>query len=258
MKKNLDVYSNVVGEYTDYELKVPEQIVLRQLKNHWHKTRMLDIGVGTGRTSYTFSALVKDYVGIDYCPAMIDRCKDVIGEQESVHLEVLDATDLSKYYDQKFDFVLFSLNGIDSVDHDSRQKILSEVHKVIASDGLFLFSTHSLHSFPFKTKLPEFNKSRPIHSAYKWLKSLRLAFRLWWYYRGVDFNEIINKEWAVLATGDHDFDIEIYHVKPDYQVKELEKLGFEVESFYDRWGNIKDPMTDRVDDYMNILCKPKK
>ena len=138
---------------------------------------MLDICVDTGRTSYTFSALVNEYVGIDYCPVMVDRCKEVIGEQESVHLEVLDATDLSKYYDQKFDFVLFSLNGIDSVDHESRQKILSEAHKVTAKDGLFLFSTHSLHSFPFKTKFPEFRKSRPIYSTYKWLKSQRFAFQ---------------------------------------------------------------------------------
>ena len=257
MKNNRDVYDNFVHEYTGYELTVPEQIILQQLKNNWHKIRMLDIGVGTGRTSYTFSSLVKEYIGIDYSSPMLERCKEMIGEHESVKFEVMDARDLSKFYDQPFDFVMFSLNGIDSVCHEDRQKILSEIYKVTAKNGMFKFSTHSLHAFPFKVKFPEFKISKPIRSIYRWLKPLRRAFRLWWHYRGVDVSEIKNKPWAVLATGDHNFEIQIYHVKPDYQLKELEKIGFEVVSAYDKYGIERDLMTDTSGNYMNILCKPK-
>lgn len=259
VKNNLKIYNDFVGEYSSYMLVPAERELLGELKDHWSKMRMLDIGVGTGRTSYTFSAIVKDYTGIDYSQKMIEKCKDVIGEHDTVRFTLQDATDLSKYYDQKFDFVLFSMNGIDSVDHNDRKKILLEVHKNLDDDGFFFFSTHSLHtfpdSFPFRYRFSKFNKRKPIHSVYQWWKILLYKVRMWNMYRGVDVQGIQGKSWAILITGDHDFKMQIYHIKPDYQVKELEGAGFEVISVYDDNGNLKDPLKDRINRYMYFLCK---
>ncbi|VAW92812.1 hypothetical protein MNBD_GAMMA23-375 [hydrothermal vent metagenome] len=262
LTNNLKVYNDYVDDYTSYELVPQERNILVKFKERWGKTRMLDIGVGTGRTSFTFSAIVNDYTGIDYSHEMIKKCKTVIEENESVRFDLQDATDLSQYIDNKFDFILFSMNGLCSVGHDDRVKILSEVYKVISDDGFFFFSTHSLHTFPnhfpFKIKLPKFNKRQPLHWAYQWWKLLLRRFRIQRLYKGVDTNEICGKPWAILATGDHDFKIQIYHIKPDYQVKQLEDSGFEVVSVYDERGNERDPLKENINEYMYFLCKKNK
>ena len=38
-------------------------------------------------------------------------------------------------------FVLFSFNGIDVLDHDGRQLVLSSVHRVLRPGGTFVFAT---------------------------------------------------------------------------------------------------------------------
>ena len=77
---NLDTYNQVAHEYRQYDLNPPEREILSILKDKWHGIRMLDIGVGAGRTSFTFSAIVREYIGIDYSAAMISECKRKFGE----------------------------------------------------------------------------------------------------------------------------------------------------------------------------------
>ncbi len=261
MDNNLTVYNEYVDDYTSYELVPQEKSILAEFKECWNKTTMLDIGVGTGRTSYTFSAIVKDYTGIDYSPKMIETCKAVIGEGESVRFDLQDATDLSQYQDKQFDFILFSMNGICSVGHDDRVKILSEVCKVMDDDGFFFFSTHSLDTFPdhfpFNIQLPAFDKIKPLHWAYQWWKLFLRKRRIKKLYKDTDVKEICNKPWAILATGDHDFKIQIYHIKPEYQVKQLEDAGFEVVSVYDEKAKLRDPLKEKINEYMYFLCKKK-
>jgi len=258
----VDVYNEYVDEYQDYTLDLSERKILSVLKDKWHNTKMLDIGVGAGRTSYTFAPIVKDYTGIDYSYKMIEKCKMIIGESDSVRFDFQDATDLSRYKDERFDFVLFSMNGICSVGHDDRVKILAEVHKVMDDDGLFFFSTQSLHTFPdhfpFKIVLPEFDKRKPFHWAYKWAKLFSRKYKVNKMYRRANINEICDMPWSILVTGDHDFKMGIYHSKPDYQVKQLEDAGFNVMTVYDEKGNERDPLKDRIHGYMYYLCKKRK
>src|SRR5215475_3747471 len=99
-----------------------ERAVLGRLRDDLSQLEMLDIGVGTGRTGYTFAPLVKRYVGIDYSPRMIDRARALLGENGRVELRVADARNLSSV-EGSFDFVLFSYNGIDAVEHADRLRI---------------------------------------------------------------------------------------------------------------------------------------
>ncbi len=253
---NLKTYNKVVNEYKRYELNLPERAILSSLKDKWHNTRMLDIGVGAGRTSYTFSAIVKEYTGIDYSSPMVLESKKKIGEEKNIHFDVCDASDLSRFYNDKFDFILFSQNGIDSVDHDTRLKILSEVRKILDVNGYFFFSTHSLHSFfSFKPKIFPFDKRKPIHSIYYAWKDIKFAMRKKRLYRNVDIDLIKKKSWAVLITGDHDFQMKVYHIKPDFQVQQLNEAGFDVVSVYDRDGKIIDPSKDNAKGMLYFLCK---
>lgn len=253
---NLKTYNKVVHEYKRYELNPPERNVLSAFKDKWHNTRMLDIGVGAGRTSYTFSAIVKEYIGIDYSHSMVLASKKTIEEEENISFEVCDASDLSRFYNNKFDFILFSQNGIDSVDHDTRIKILAEVRKVLDVNGYFFFSTHSLHSFfPLKPTIFQFDKRKPIHSLYYMWKDIKFAMRLKRIYRDVDVDSIKKKSWAILITGDHDFQMKVYHILPDSQVKQLNEVGFDVISVYDRDGMLIDPLQTKAGGMMYFLCK---
>ncbi|MBN2130300.1 MAG: class I SAM-dependent methyltransferase [Sedimentisphaerales bacterium] len=253
---NLRIYSKSVDAYRRYDLSRPEQAILSALKGRWHNARMLDIGVGAGRTSYTFSAIVEEYVGIDYSEAMISECKRTIGEGQSVSFHTCDASDLSQFYGRKFAFVLFSQNGIDSVDHGTRTRILSEVKKVLDTDGYFCFSSHSLRAFfPIRKTISPFAIKRPIRSTVGICKDIVFLMRKKWLYRNADIDGITAAQWKILITGDHNFQMQVYHVCPEYQVQQLRDVGFEVKAVYDREGRIVDPSTNNTSEYLHYLCQ---
>ena len=54
---------------------------------------VLDLGVGAGRTSFTFAALVRTYIGIDYAQAMVEICRSRFGENDRQKFLCLDAAD---------------------------------------------------------------------------------------------------------------------------------------------------------------------
>ena len=77
---------------------------------------MLDIGVGTGRTTLHFSPLVRSYTGVDYSPAMIAECKKRFHESgNQLDFKVCDMSDLSDFENDTFDFILISFNAISTL-----------------------------------------------------------------------------------------------------------------------------------------------
>lgn len=260
MDHNRAIYNKSIGHYSSFSLKPPEQVILTKFKAKWSQIRMLDIGVGTGRTSYTFSAITKEYIGIDYMPAFVERCKinSLFKQNSSASFEVQDARDLATFYRSKFDFILFSFNGIDSVGQEDRLKVLHEVRKVLNDDGHFFFSTHSLFSFPFGHSLPQLIILSPS-AYYYYLKQLFYQTKLWWINRKVNAGEILKREWAILHEGAHGFKdiMEIYHIKPSYQIQQLQECGFSTVEVYNRQGEIVDPFNDKSAGFFYYLCIPK-
>ncbi len=66
---NKDVYGSedIVKGYSSGEgLQKPEETILNELRNKLPNMKMLDIGVGAGRTTKYFAPLTKRYVGVDY------------------------------------------------------------------------------------------------------------------------------------------------------------------------------------------------
>jgi ubiquinone/menaquinone biosynthesis C-methylase UbiE len=100
--------------------------------------RILDIGIGAGRTTAILRTYTNDYTGIDCVDAMVAMAQK---QQPGVRLKTMDARDLSYFPDERFDLVFFSYNGLDAVHCDGRKKVLSEVSRVLAPDGAFVFST---------------------------------------------------------------------------------------------------------------------
>jgi SAM-dependent methyltransferase len=102
---------------------------------------LLDVGVGGGRTVPLLSRVSPDYTGVDYTPELVAICQR---NYPSVQVRVMDARNLAEFEDNSFALVMFSFNGIDSIDSEGRRKVLSEFARVLKPGGLALFSTHNL------------------------------------------------------------------------------------------------------------------
>lgn len=102
--------------------------------------RILDLGVGAGRTTPWLRARGASYVGIDYAPGMVDAARSLHPDAD---LRVGDAADLADFADDSFDVVVFSYNGIDYLDDEARGRALHEIARVLVPEGTYVFSTHN-------------------------------------------------------------------------------------------------------------------
>ena len=101
---------------------------------------VLDLGVGTGRTTRYLEPLVARYVGVDYSQVMVDKAR---AKWPGLDLRHQDMRDLSPFPGQSFDFVLASVNLVDAVSHNDRLTVFREVHRVLRADGIFMSMSHN-------------------------------------------------------------------------------------------------------------------
>lgn len=144
---NADTYSTdrFVEDYDAYQgwNDKGEMRVLMSLAPELRNEPILDVGVGTGRTTSLLRLLTDDYVGIDYVPVMVEQAKLAFPDSD---LRVGDVLDFQEYEDGSKKLVIFSYNGLDSLDHESRPKALANMARATAPGGLLVYSTLNLES----------------------------------------------------------------------------------------------------------------
>ncbi len=182
--------------------------------------RVLDLGVGAGRTTPALSASAREYVGIDYSPAMVEHCRRAYPGQR---FEVADARDLAAFPDASFDVAVFSFNGIDSIPSRSgRQSCLREAARVLRPGGVFLFSVHNARYLFFRPVTAGVGPLRAVwRVAYALAHSvslalLRLPSRAFWRGSG-----------QVLDLALHG-GLPIFVSTPECQAQEAREAGFEL------------------------------
>jgi ubiquinone/menaquinone biosynthesis C-methylase UbiE len=207
---------DVVKSFTSsIYLEKPEIAILYKYEDKIRHGRMLDIGVGTGRTTYYFSKIAGEYTGIDYVEGMIDAAKK---SYPDINLEVCDVRNMARYPDSYYDFVLFSYNGLDYINHEDRLKALGEIKRVMKPGGVFLFSTHNLQ---YVDKLFSFKISTdPIVTIYNIRKHLLLRLK------NNSLKEIKNKNHATIIDEALNFKLQTYYIEPEEQIKQLTEIGF--------------------------------
>ena len=139
----------VVGCYagSGAHLFASEKVILSRMANEVRGRRILDLGVGGGRTNPHLLELTADYLGVDDSPELIAACQ---AKFPGVRFEQGDARALEILGEGTFDPVFFSFNGIDHFSHPERQQILAQVMHVLKPGGLFWFSSHNLRVRPPK------------------------------------------------------------------------------------------------------------
>ncbi len=249
-------------EFSDVALKPAERNALALLADSIGEVDMLDLGVGAGRTGYTFAPLVRSYVGLDVAPRMIERARKLLKSDEKAELLVGDARNLSELTSRPgfrgFDFILFSFNGLGAVGHEDRLKILREVRRAIAPGGLFLFSSHSIGALPLNLKRPKpphLRNSR-LYRLIAPISELRYAREARKSNQMLDLDAARKQGWVIVRDPAHDFTLDVYYVDPSYQVEQLREVGFEVKATYNIAGEeVTLPYAGR-DPWLDYLCSP--
>jgi SAM-dependent methyltransferase len=244
-----DVYAS------DLALTPPERSLLARLRGSWQDLDMLDLGVGAGRTSYTFSALARRYVGVDFSPRMIEHARRLVPEDDRSSFVVQDVRDLSRWHGDGFGVVLFSFNGIDAVDPADRAQVLSEVRKVISDEGVFAFASHSLHALPFDLGLRRPSLRAPLSTTYR---NIRRAAGLARANRKLDLDQAWERGWTLVRDDAHDFSLVLCYVSPAHQVAQLAELGFPECEVLNMSGHEVDADRPGRDPHLFYIARPRR
>lgn len=235
-------------------LQAAEMTILRELEHDMAHWSMLDIGVGAGRTTAHFAHRVHDYVGIDYAEAMLETCRRRFHGQPGLRFELADVRSMPQFGDDRFDFVLFSFNGIDYVSHEDRQKALGEIRRVGRRGGRFCFSTHNLRAArDLMTLRSQWNR-HPV-----WLARNVVNWAHWQMVHSHRVRDrIANAEdHAVLNDGAHECRLETYYVYPEQELSRLADAFDDIRVFSGKTGaelNSSDLLSCR-DDWLYYLCR---
>lgn len=140
--------SEVVARYAaDVQLQPPEQTIFNLLAPGLRQARVLDLGVGAGRTTRTLVPMCRSYVGADFAEPMVAACRQRFANwvlNQDIHFEVIDARSIP-FESDSFDMVCFSRNGIDLVSPEDREQVLAECRRVLKPGGRLVYSSHNLN-----------------------------------------------------------------------------------------------------------------
>lgn len=200
------------------QLQPAEESIFKTLGPALAHMKILDLGVGAGRTTAHLAPRVSEYVGVDYSPEMIEVCEQRFSDLgKQVCFQVCDVRDMSQFASHSFDFVLFSFNGIDNISHAERLVFFQEVVRIGKPDGYFAFSTHNLQGI-----IPEFSLSNRL----SWNPLTSYVNGIMWgflkvFNRSLSVAKLQSRDYAVIRDESHNFRLRQYYIRPRAQLEQL-------------------------------------
>ena len=222
--------SDVVHRYAKREdLLAAEQTIFARLQPQLSSLRLLDLGVGAGRTTLHLASVTREYLGIDCSAAMVAACQRRFGDPApggpGARFAIGDARRLDGVGDRSFDLVLFSYNGIDCVSHDDRMQILREAKRVLVPGGLLCFSSHNLRSLlwsPLLTMSLFRQRKGPLGLLADVWDCVSETYSL--LRANQDLLQKLRRPFALIQNERGE---EVYHVTVEEQLRQLRAAGFE-------------------------------
>jgi len=231
MNKKKYESKSVVSSYINMRLQNPEVMILVKHREYISGKHVLDIGCGSGRTTAILKNLSNGYIGLDYSLEMVESCRRRF---EGVHFVHGDVREMNEFQDAEFDYVMFSFNGLDSINHESRLKGLREIRRILKQDGLFVFSSHN-RNHRYAISHPKMGISKtPCKQAGDFIKFFRsMRNRL----RNKE-HQVFNEQYAIINDIAHNYAMLTYYIDKVNQLKQLKDEGFETVEMYDTIGNM--------------------
>lgn len=246
------VYDRDASPYAGTELHAAERRLLAEIGTRWGAVRMLDIGIGSGRTTLTFGAVAGEYTGIDYSGEMVRRARERATLVPRARIEHGDARAMPEFADGSFDVILFSYNGIDSIDADGRMQALREIRRVLAPDGTFVFSSHTIQR-P-RLRFPSLTWKRPVFSTRAVLGAIRNRIRFRLANGPRDFDELEARGIAVFFEA-HRFQLALCYVTPAECIRQLAEAGLQVTDVVTAEGRSLPPPYGTDDPWLFYWCR---
>lgn len=246
---NLNTYNSdaVIKWYKHLDaITVVEKKVFETHKDFLTNAKVLDIGIGGGRTTAYLIDKCKSYTGIDYSKGFVDTVKKKYPQGD---IRLMDARDLKGIESNSCDLVNFSFNGIDYVGPEDRIKIFSEIHRVLKPNALFFFSTHNkdhktFNQFPWRDKNNGF-----ITNLKTFIKLLPFLPR----HFSKKKEEIHLTDHAVINDSAHNFGLLTFYTSPKFLKEQLtDNLFNEIKLFSKEAEIVSD---DQLDDWIFVTCK---
>lgn len=121
-------------------IQFPELMIVVTYASDFIGKRVLDLGVGAGRTTRVLLPFCADYVGIDISPIMLNVSRRAFPRARLLEMDIRQVASLGP---NKFDFVLGPYCILDAVSHPERVTLLQDLHTIITAGGLLVFSSHN-------------------------------------------------------------------------------------------------------------------
>jgi len=241
--------SDGVSSYVNTTLQPPEVSILVKYKDAYYNKNILDIGCGAGRTSHYFRNFTDQYTGVDYSPGMIEHC---VRHYPGLTFKHCDVRDLSCFDDGEFDFVMFSYNGIDYIDHHGRMKALADINRVLNPGGLFVFSAHNRQYKNIMTTPSLAAALNPVRMAKNIVSYAQQIKNR----RELSKQEVDDDHYAILNDSGNNFALLTYYIDKIKQTEQLVSTGFKVLEMYKLNGQRLLPGEDDSGDcWIYYVCK---
>lgn len=248
METNLNAYNLPQTQRWYGELKgltIAEMKIFENAGDKLKEGKVLDIGVGGGRTTAELINRCGEYDGIDYSPLFVQQCKQRF---PNVNIQCMDARNLNSLGKDRFDLVNFSFNGIDYVNNEDRLKILKEIHSVMKPGGLFFFSTHNRSHFMFN-RTPWSNKEKPFYYNLKtFLRFAPFIFKKFIHKK----KELTTKDYSLIIDHAHNYSLVTFYTEPGYLREQLTISGFTGIKLFDKNG--EESIDEKLDDWIYVTA----
>ena len=234
LNEQLWANSNLVEHYTNRALRAPETMMLERYRDAL-SGRVLELGCGAGRLSGHLLAVAQEFRGLDISPSMIAHCRRAY---PGGRFEQGDLRDLSRYETGSLDVVFAPFNVLDVLDDAERGRVLGEIRRMLADEGLLMMSTHNLAHAPYIPKPTHlYSRRNPVRLS---RELLRVPRRIRNWRRGQPLQSRRGHH-AILVDEAHDYSILHYYIGRDAQQRQLAGLGFELLECLDLDGRSVEP-----------------
>lgn len=220
---------NIASWYRSASLDIPETMALLAYQPRFAGRAVLDMGVGSGRTTRFLAPLASTYVCVDSSPHMVRYVRE---HAPAIDIRLADMRDLSAFADGSFAFVFASCNLLDAVSHEDRLRVLAEVRRVLPPGGTFAFSSHNrrLHDALSGPRLRwSRNPSTQLMHGWRYVRSLVNHARVRRLRR-------VEADYAILNDPGHNYAALHYYIDRVTQQRQLDQCGFRLLDVFDGAG----------------------